>query len=55
LAIDYETLSDGSLTIRDRDSWTQVRVHGSELIEKLMGFFKESYEFEELGELLERD
>ena len=55
LAIDYDTLEDGSLTIRDRDSWTQVRVHISELAEKLRSYFKESARFEELGELIVRD
>jgi glycyl-tRNA synthetase len=55
VAIDYDTLEDGSLTIRDRDSWTQVRVDSSVLVEKLVGYFKDIYRFEDLGELIERD
>ena len=31
VTIDYETLDDGTVTARDRDSWKQMRIHKSEL------------------------
>ena len=31
ITIDYDTLKDGSVTLRDRDSWNQIRVQISEL------------------------
>lgn len=32
VTIDYETLDDGTVTIRERDSWAQTRVHKSGLL-----------------------
>jgi glycyl-tRNA synthetase len=31
ITVDYDTLKDGSVTLRDRDSWNQIRVRISEL------------------------
>ena len=31
VTIDYETLDDGTVTARERDSWKQMRIHKSEL------------------------
>jgi glycyl-tRNA synthetase len=31
ITVDYDTLKDGSVTLRDRDSWNQIRVQISEL------------------------
>ncbi|MBS7623645.1 glycine--tRNA ligase [Candidatus Bathyarchaeota archaeon] len=31
VTIDYETLNDGTVTVRERDSWKQLRVHNSRL------------------------
>ncbi len=31
ITVDYDTLKDGSVTLRDRDSWTQIRVQINEL------------------------
>ena len=32
ITIDYQTLDDGTVTIRDRDTWKQQRVNKDELI-----------------------
>jgi len=31
ITVDYETMKDGSVTLRDRDSWNQIRVQIDEL------------------------
>jgi len=36
ITIDYQTLEDGTVTVRDRDTREQVRVHISELYGKLL-------------------
>ncbi len=41
VTIDYDTLEDDSVTVRDRDSTKQVRVEIKELKEKIEKFFKE--------------
>jgi glycyl-tRNA synthetase len=52
VTIDYDTLSDGTVTIRDRDSWQQVRSKIRDLPELLHGYFQEKLDFEDLGTLL---
>jgi len=49
ITVDYETLKDGTVTIRDRDSWKQVRTRISELPELLRKYFRWKTNFEELG------
>ncbi|HEX9863111.1 MAG TPA: glycine--tRNA ligase [Candidatus Bathyarchaeia archaeon] len=52
ITIDYDTLSDGSVTIRDRDSWRQVRSLIKDLPELLQKYFHGKINFEDLGALL---
>jgi len=52
VTIDYDTLKDESVTIRDRDSWKQVRTPISELAELLQAYFHRKKKFEELGRLV---
>jgi len=53
ITIDYDTLSDGTVTIRDRDSWQQVRSQIKDLPELLHKYFQEKINFKDLGTLLE--
>jgi glycyl-tRNA synthetase len=52
ITIDYDTLSDGTVTIRDRDSWQQVRSAIEDLPELLCKYFQGKINFEDLGTLL---
>jgi glycyl-tRNA synthetase len=52
ITIDYDTLSDGTVTIRDRDSWQQVRSPIKDLPELLQKYFQGKINFEDLGALL---
>jgi len=49
VTVDYDTLKDGSVTIRDRDSWKQVRVGIGDLPRLLHGYFAWKIGFEGLG------
>jgi glycyl-tRNA synthetase len=53
ITIDYDTLSDGTVTIRDRDSWQQVRTPIKDLPALLHKYFQEKIDFEDLGTLLQ--
>ena len=53
ITIDYDTLSDGTVTIRDRDSWQQVRSPIKDLPELLRKYFQGKINFEKLGTLLQ--
>ncbi len=53
ITIDYDTLSDGAVTIRDRDSWQQVRSSIKDLPELLHKYFQGKMKFEDLGILLQ--
>ncbi len=50
ITIDYDTLEDNTVTIRDRDSWQQVRTAIKDLPELLHQYFTEKINFESLGE-----
>jgi glycyl-tRNA synthetase len=50
ITIDYTTLKDQTVTIRDRDSWKQVRTGVSELVKLLHDYFSYNKEFKDLGE-----
>jgi glycyl-tRNA synthetase len=52
ITVDYDTLKDGTVTIRDRDTWQQVRTHINDLPELLHKYFQEKANFEDLGTLL---
>jgi glycyl-tRNA synthetase len=51
ITVDYDTLEDGTITIRDRDSWRQVRTRIEDLPEMLPKYFRGKVEFESLGRL----
>jgi len=52
ITIDYDTLKDDTVTIRDRDSWKQVRTPIGQLDKLLQAYFHHKKEFEELGQLV---
>jgi len=51
ITIDYQTLEDNTVTIRDRDSWKQIRVKIDNLPKTLEKYFKENVGFDDLGKL----
>jgi glycyl-tRNA synthetase len=53
ITVDYDTLRDGTVTVRDRDSWRQVRSPIKDLPELLRKYFKHKINFKELGILVE--
>ena len=53
ITVDYESLSQGTVTIRDRDSWRQVRSKIDALPELLHRYFQGKINFEDLGSLVE--
>jgi glycyl-tRNA synthetase len=53
LTIDYETLEKDTVTIRDRDSWLQVRTAIKDLPQLLHSYFEEKINFKDLGTLIE--
>jgi len=52
VTIDYDTLKDNTVTIRDRDSWKQVRTQIDQLVSILGDYFHHKKEFEDLGRLV---
>ena len=52
ITIDYDTLNDGTVTIRDRDSWQQVRIAIKDLPEQLHKYFEGKLNFEQLGSII---
>jgi glycyl-tRNA synthetase len=51
ITVDYQTLEDNTVTIRDRDSWKQVRTNIESLPGNLRAYFRHAKDFEDLGEL----
>jgi len=49
ITVDYETLEDDTVTIRDRDSWKQVRSQIGDLPQLLHKYFRGKIVFEDLG------
>jgi len=49
ITVDYETLKDNTVTIRDRDSWEQVRTRVEDLPELLHKYFRWKADFKDLG------
>ena len=49
ITIDYDTLKDGTVTIRDRDSWQQVRGKIEDLPRLLHGYFQGKKSSSEMG------
>ncbi len=54
ITIDYQTIDDGTVTLRDRDSWKQVRSNIDNLPDLLHAYFRNKIDFEDLGQLIER-
>lgn len=52
ITIDYQTLKDDTVTVRDRDTWKQVRSGIKELPGLLHAFFRYKVEFRDLGQLI---
>ena len=52
VTIDYQTLDDDTVTMRDRDTWKQVRNKVERLPELLHAYFRYKLNFEDLGELV---
>jgi glycyl-tRNA synthetase len=52
ITIDYDTLKDETVTIRDRDSWKQVRTEIKLLPALLHAYFHSEKNFEDLGQLV---
>jgi len=53
ITVDYQTLEDDTVTIRDRDSWEQVRSRIDDLPRLLWGFFRFKIDFHDLGRMVE--
>jgi glycyl-tRNA synthetase (class II) len=53
ITVDYQTLEDGTVTIRDRDTWRQVRNEINNLPRLLHDYFCRKIDFEGLGQLIE--
>jgi len=53
ITVDYETLSNSTVTIRDRDSWKQLRASIEDLPMLLHKYFRGKKNFEDLGKPLE--
>ena len=49
ITIDYDTLSQGTVTLRDRNTWKQIRVAVTDLALLLRRYFEGKADFEELG------
>jgi glycyl-tRNA synthetase len=52
VTVDYDTLKDDAVTIRDRDSWKQVRTPINQLADLLRDYFLHKKDFEQLGRLV---
>jgi glycyl-tRNA synthetase len=52
VTVDYQTLKDNTVTIRDRDTWRQVRNKIDELPALFQSYFCYKTEFEKLGHLV---
>lgn len=52
VTVDYDTLKDDTVTIRDRDSWKQVRCSVEEMRERLYKYFHGKIDFGELGKAI---
>lgn len=55
VTVDYQTLQDETVTVRDRDSWKQVRTNAKQLSVQLRAYFNYEKEFRDLGEMVEED
>jgi glycyl-tRNA synthetase len=49
VTVDYRSLEDDTVTLRDRDTWSQVRVNVCDLEDKLKKYFEGKVSFDKLG------
>ena len=49
ITVDYQTKRDGTITLRDRDTWTQVRNSLESIPELARGYFVGQLPFSQLG------
>jgi glycyl-tRNA synthetase len=49
VTIDYDTLKDETVTLRDRVTWKQVRTPAASLVDNLRAYFEKSCPFQKLG------
>jgi len=54
ITIDYQTLKDETVTLRDRDTWKQVRSKIREMPSLLHNYFRFKINFEDLGSPVEK-
>lgn len=54
ITIDYQTLKDETVTLRDRDTWRQVRAKIKNLPQLLHEYFRFKNDFEDLGSPLKK-
>ena len=52
VTVDFQTVKDGTVTIRDRDTMRQIRVKTSELRQTIQKILDDSDEFSNLGEMV---
>ncbi|MDR0493275.1 MAG: glycine--tRNA ligase [Nitrososphaerota archaeon] len=52
ITIDHDTLSEETVTIRDRNTWKQIRVVVKDLPNLLHKYFEGKADFEELGQII---
>jgi glycyl-tRNA synthetase len=52
ITIDYDTLKDDTVTIRDRDSWQQIRITIKDLPEQLHKYFEGKQNFTGFGDII---
>ena len=48
VTVDYQTLEDGTVTLRDRDTWNQVRVREDQVVDAVKAFLR-GVSLEEVG------
>ena len=54
ITVDYQTKEDGTVTLRDRDTESQVRVHKDEVTQKVRDLLKGKISFSEAGAPVEK-
>jgi glycyl-tRNA synthetase len=52
VTVDYDTFNDAAVTLRDRDSWQQIRISIKDLPEQLHKYFQGKLNFEQLGSII---
>ncbi len=49
ITVDYQTLKDNTVTLRNRDTWEQVRVHVDKVTKAVVDYIEKRVEFNELA------